>query len=148
MCCRSWTRRSPREFSMCNIAVVDASYNGVACIMMMTSSEKADDIKHFGQVTQDKAGVNCKRCMIDKSLTKMRAARALGIMHLLCIFHIFQDWDRFLKTTKACCSTTGITRQAAICTTTLASILHEHLRYRGCAERFFQTSVRGIGPHH
>lgn len=40
---------------MYSIAVVDAFHSGMACFVMIISSEKADNIKRFIQVVHDKA---------------------------------------------------------------------------------------------
>lgn len=89
-------------FSMHTIAVVDEFHNGVPCVTIISSAEKASDIKRFLEIAQDKADVKFKKIMMDKSATEIKAVTDLGIMHLLCIFHMCQDWDRFLKSTKAC----------------------------------------------
>jgi hypothetical protein len=39
--------------------------------------------------------------MIDKSKTEIAALTAVGITHLLCLFHMLQDWERYLRSSES-----------------------------------------------
>lgn len=55
----------------------------------------------FAQVVQAKITRPIKYCMIDKSKTEIAALSALGITHLLCLFHMLQDWERYLRSAES-----------------------------------------------
>jgi hypothetical protein len=53
------------------------------------------------QVVQDKISRKIQWCMIDKSKTEIAALTALGITHVLCLFHMLQDWERYLRSAES-----------------------------------------------
>lgn len=53
------------------------------------------------QVVQAKLKNPIKNCMIDKSKTEIAALAALHIKYLLCLFHMLQDWERFLRNSES-----------------------------------------------
>jgi hypothetical protein len=49
------------------------------------------------QKVQERVARKIKYCMIDKSKAEMAALRTREIYHLLCLFHVLQDWERFVR---------------------------------------------------
>lgn len=54
-----------------------------------------------------------KFAMIDKSPTEMRALRDCGIEYFLCLFHVLQAWERFVRSADGGVSGKG-TRKAML----------------------------------
>jgi hypothetical protein len=46
---------------------------------------------------QDKLTRRIDHCMIDKSNTEIRALTDCGIKYFLCLFHVLQAWERFVR---------------------------------------------------
>jgi hypothetical protein len=42
-------------------------------------------------------GCSFKYAMIDKSPMEMSVLEELGIFYCLCLFHVLQEWERFLR---------------------------------------------------
>lgn len=52
------------------------------------------------QTVQDKSG-QIKNVLIDKSKVEIAALNSMGIKYLLCLFHVLQDWERFLRSAES-----------------------------------------------
>lgn len=81
------------------LLVRDDHGNGVPIAFSITHTENSESWKHFMSTIFDAAGVDITAVtfMIDKSIVERAAITALGSKYILCIFHMYQEVERFLK---------------------------------------------------
>jgi hypothetical protein len=53
------------------------------------------------QVAGQNISIPLVNAMIDKSATEICALTQLGMQHFLCLFHLLQDWERYLRSAES-----------------------------------------------
>ena len=53
------------------------------------------------QKLQETVGDGVKNVMIDKSKVEISALTALELAYFLCLFHVLQDWERFVRSAES-----------------------------------------------
>ena len=69
--------------------------------LCISDNEDAEAYKDFVNAVKKYSSCELSYIMIDKSKAEMAACGALGITFLLCKFHMFQDVERFCKSSKS-----------------------------------------------
>lgn len=122
--------------------VVDDHHNGVPVGFMITSDLDAAPVTQFVTRMLAAAGVTPKDVsfMIDKSRVEMAALREAGVKdYLLCLFHMLQDWERYLRSSES-----GVGSSAKDLRTSIMGSLRELARHRD-KDRFLQAETEFLG---
>lgn len=98
----SFSRRYP--FSA--MLIQDDHGQGVPVACYLGDQERSDEIKLFVEHVLQAAkkihsAFTVSNFMIDKSKAEIKAVIDLGYNYYLCKFHVLQDWERFLRSSKA-----------------------------------------------
>jgi hypothetical protein len=83
------------------IVVRDEFTSGVPVAFCISDNEDAETYKEFLTTVAEAAGMKFSNIMVDKSKAEIAACKQLEINHLLCIFHMLQDFEKFCKSTKS-----------------------------------------------
>ena len=80
--------------------------------MCVTDHENADIWVEFLEAVLRVSGLEASSCtfVIDKSTTEMAAVERIGARFILCIFHLLQEAERFLKSGES--GVSGVTNKS------------------------------------
>ena len=77
--------------------------NGCPVAFCIADGEEASTCSTFLRTIAAAADMEISHVMMDKSKSQIASCKQLGIKYLICIFHMLQDFEKFLQIAKKWC---------------------------------------------